>query len=94
MNTKELSKAMYKKCKNGNDNKEYWSLITDPQQAYYYCKYVEDREEVRNTINTSKWAYKYCVYVENRPEIRKNITDPILRGMLKRLLLIQQNTCL
>ena len=72
MDEKEISKAMYNKCFQ-NDQEKFWSLITDSAWAYWYCRNIKDMPEVRKNITDPEWAYWYCRYVVDRPEIRKNM---------------------
>ena len=76
MESKELSKTMYEKCKENDlkdDQEKYWLLITDSSWAYHYCKHIKDRPEVYKHITNSRWVFNYCENIKDRPEVRKYI---------------------
>ena len=58
MDEKEISYAMYEKCKK-SDKKIYWENITNSYWSYKYCKNIKDRPEVRQYITDSDDTYFY-----------------------------------
>ena len=74
MDEEVISGWAYEKCLK-DDRKNFWSLITESEYAYWYCLVVNDRPEVRKNITDSVWSYMYRRDIANRTEIRKNITE-------------------